>query len=126
MKTLLFPMAIPLAAETNFHIGQCAIVKPNRYPSPRGDFFVGKVGQVTEFLTDHDAVDLRSSRKNLSAILHFMEEPADWKGFGQGYLPSMLQSVPCPKGFKLAPYGFDLQPVVDRLEKLNDLLEKLK
>lgn len=125
----LFPIVMVMAAGAlagDFKVGQCAMVKPSArsLESPRGDFFIGGIGQVTEFIVWENSTSLNKTR--VAVVLHFPVEPKDWEGFGQGFLPKDIRAIPCPYGFSLKPYGFDPKVILGGLELLNKILEASK
>lgn len=111
-------------AATDFKVGDCAVVLPSAkaLPSPRGDFFIGELGQVTQFMLWGEPQSLRVAKRKLAVILHFQREPKDWEGVGEGFEEKHLRLVNCPKNFTLSPYGFDPQVLVDALK----IIEKLQ
>lgn len=101
---MFFTIAVgTYALAGDFKVGQCAVVKESArsIDSPRGDFFIGKIGKVTEFVVWEPSASLKQTR--LAVVLHFQVEPKDWEGYGQGFLPKDLRPAPCPAGFSLKP-----------------------
>lgn len=123
-KLLLMVLIAGSAVARDFKVGQCALVKASAHSleSPRGDFFIGKVGKVTEFVVWEAVSSLNKTR--IAVVLHFPVEPKGWEGFGQGFLPKDIRSAPCPPGFLVKPYGFDPKVILDGLELLNKILEE--